>query len=271
MWSPKQVIGTVIVSIGALLMAIGVPCWSIGSQTPHFLTSNVLVSLPIFPTTADELSYWRAVDPGNSGEVFPDTKSGKISFTLNSKFLEIFSKNIDFYLLHNVHGISTNITITDLIGQSICKYEEHFNNVIGGMPNVTNSFQSMTEFPAEFNKYGSYIVYCPYRTMITDKKGIPKSCKKDHGTFLEIHEKMSSRMMCSGKFNKIETPLTVRIEYLDVVPNDFIHTPQIYLGAWKKSNSYELIHVGSVTTTFGIICIICSIIIFFSMMLEQSQ
>ena len=88
---------------------------------------------------------------------------------------------------------------------------------------------------------------------------------------MEIHESMSKREVCSIEADKIETPLSVTINYMKVVPNDFIHIPQIYFCAWKKSNSYELTLTGSIITTVGLICFIAAVIIFFSMMFDNAQ
>lgn len=271
MWDTKQLIATIIIAISGALLIIGVPCWAVGSFRPEFYTSNVLVSLPIFPTTEDKLSYWKVVDPGDTGDYFTGMQSEKINFSLDSKFVEEFKKKITFYLLHNIHGLATSIQIKDAKGNEICDYSDFFNSIIGDLPNTSNTFTQMSEHPNELSKYGYYRVYCPFRTVITEKMGVSKSCKESQGTFMEIHENMSKRKVCSIEIDKVETPLSVTVNYMKVVPNDFIHTPQIYFCSWRKSNSYELTLTGSIVTTVGLICFIASVVIFFSMMLDSSQ
>ena len=265
MWDGKKLIGTIILGISIVTLGGGIPCWVIGSNQPEYYTSKILLSIPIYPSTSDDMSYWRISVQNESSETH---SSSNFIFNLGAFFLDYYASDMSFIFLHNLYGIDANVELYDHENTLICTYENKFNEIIGS-GNQTMNYSTMAHYPQELNQNNYYRVYCPYETLITNKKGISEGCKRTCGSFMKINDLMTDTLICNADLSDAVSPLRLQINNLNIVIKDFVHTPQLYLVVWKKTDSSTMSLLGATVTGVGMVIFVSSLIIYFSMLFDQ--
>ena len=264
MWDGKKLTGTIVIGIGLFILCGGITCWVIGTKLPIFYTSKNLISFPVYPKTENKYGYWE-VASNNTDNI----KQTNLTFQLDEFFLDYSFSGFEFNFIHNFFGYDISAQLYDNQNRNICSFNGKLNEIIGGKINTSLSYVKMTSFPDNMpiNRY--YRVHCPYPTLITDKNNITEGCKRKSGSFMRIPGEFMKTELCTADLSEAEFPLTLRVNHFNIVTKDFIHTPQLYLAAWEKTESIPLTISGSVVTSFGMAFVIAALIIFFSMMFDQ--
>ena len=265
MWKEKKITGVIVIGIGLFILSGGIVCWVIGTNLPNFYTSNFLISLPVQPISDDNYGYWE-VSYNNS-----DNKTiTNLNLQLDESFLDHSLKGMKFIFLHNLFGYDIDSYLYDNNNRRICTFIHNYNDFIGNIT-INNSivYETMASYPqnSQINNY--YRVKCPYPTLITRKNNISESCKRKSGSFMKMPGNFTTTLICEADLSEAEFPLYLQINKFKIVTKDFIHTPQLYLAVWKKSESLPLTITGSVVTSVGMAFVIAALIIFFSMIFDQ--
>ena len=261
----KKSIGSIVILIGSVILVGGLPVWIIGSQRPSFYTSKLLISLPLYPKTDDKLSYWTLKNISQK----TNSENEKISFTIDSFFLGDSLRKMSFYFLHNMHGIESNISIYNNKNVKVCSIYKNFNSVIGKTNNNSISYFPIGSYPDELSNNGYYRVYCPFDTLITDKNQISKTCKQAGGGYMKVKDELAATFLCNINLKDTGVPLKVVVDNFTAITKDFIHTPQIFMVMWKKTDSFLLTLIGSIITSIGMLVFIAALIVFISMLFDE--
>lgn len=240
---------------GALLLS-GIPCWVIGSLRPKFYISEFLYSIPLFPESQDDtLAFWSF---SNYDEQVKD--SNQLVFPISSSDFpkKNFNHNVDIHILHNLWGLK----IKGSLVQNHIKYDSFYYNHNINQNEFFNRSVFPGDLPPDLRKYGEYRIKCPFPTLITQKNQIESKCSRNIGSFMNLEGPFEDIIIGKIKVN-INNQISINFNELKALPYDFVFTPQMYLGFWKKSDAIKLIISGVILTVTGIVLLILSVVFFF--------
>ena len=253
-------ISTVLFFISAsILFVIGIPSFIVGSIRPQYYKSNILTSIPIYPTTDDGFLYW-------IGKIPIENQTYYLKESFSSFDINIYKSDFDpqetkytFFLIHNVFGLDIDIEFQLLKNNiPLRKFTKKMNENYGQINENNINYIYPRELPEDLTHFGDFQIYCPYKTLITDYNRISKKCSIKGGYFMNLIDKLNILKIGELEINDI----IIKFNKLIIIPKDFIEIPQIYIGAWSNSDSFELIIAGSILTILGLIFLFIGIIIY---------
>lgn len=246
---PKLLASIITGCIAGVMLLIGVPLWIVGLTKPKFICSTVLYSIPVYPKSSEKYSYWIGGIPNgnNTIDFFQD-----FSINFNLSFFNQESSSSTFYFLHNFHGYDISIEILDDNLKPLCTFTGNNNPEIGITTNTSIKYVHPLELASELRSFGEFRVVCQYPTLITTQSGIGNQCNQEYGYFLELKDKLSPEPICELSLEDLESNLVITFHNISIVPYDFIQTPQMYIGAWKQTDSKEMLISGISMTGIGI-------------------
>lgn len=261
----KKSIGFIFLGISGAMSLIGITCWVIGSMQPNYSTSKILISIPVFPTTKDGMSYWVSTKYNNESQTY--SNSEPLNFDIDLSKYDQTQNFMTFYLIHNMYYINTSInfitsTKSVLESQSINTTYSYTNET------YTNINQNINLLTHDLKKDGFYKVYCPHSTLITQNSGIEPLCNRSTGYPMKIYHNFTATEVFSIKLHDHIQQFTLNIPYGRFIPFNYIHTPQIYFAAWQQTKSADVTLSGAIITAGGFLVLTASIGIFISMIVE---
>ena len=211
--------------------------------------------------TPDKREYWTLGNSLNGQTVFPTSNFISIPFSL-----EGFTPRhkITAQLIHNIWGYNINLTIYK--GNSILLNLDNQDNFKS--TNTDQFYEIHSLLPKELCQYSEFLVQCPLPTLITKQNRIDQNCRNDkyfcplRGHFALIS--IGDIMPTTGNY-------TLNVFSSKFLLNNFIETPQIYLGFWKNSDSNSLLIAGSIITSIGLLLLIAAVVIFFLYFIRTNE
>lgn len=243
--------------IGASFLT-GIPLWIVGVETPSYYQCDEIVSVPLIPATTDEMLYWIGDVPD---DMTTDNNSLKIPMPLSSFPSGGTGTEVALHVVHNLYGYNITAELTDERIQVVGREER--NAVIGEGKDPEKTFTSEM-LPAELYQYGGkFRVKCPYSTRVTAEAKIEPQCRNENGAYMALdglYEDIELMFFVPKDFDTSKT--TVVLRDLIVVPTNFIETPQMFLGVWKKSNRTLLMDSGISLTVAGLAMLLIFTVVF---------
>lgn len=253
----ESIISCSFFSIAGILLLGGIPCWIVGAIRPKHYISEFLYSIPLFPESVENtLAFW-SFSNRNAGI----QDSNQLIFPVSSSDFpkKHLNKNIDIHILHNLWGLRVSGSIAkNHINQDDFLYIHNIHQ---------NEFFNRSvypgDLPSDLRKYGDYRIKCPFPTLITQENQIETQCSRKIGSFMNLDGPFVDIIIGTIKIGNNDA-LSLIFDELKALPYDFVFTPQMYLGFWKKSNANKLIFSGVLLTVVGLIILIISVVIFFA-------
>lgn len=247
-----------------IFLIIGIPCWIIGSFRPFYYAADFLVSLPIYPTTEDGMSYWIGSKTGNAIEEYSQGIPIEIPVSVELSYKASSKVKLDLYLIHNLWGYNVSMHINEAEFFKLETKDIYKLNPIGNTTIPSMKYMATVEMPKELQEYGAFRIKCPFSTLITIENELEPKCSREIGYFMKLVGKYQvSHIGTIIPLEKGPYTLPIIFDNITVLPYDFIETPQMYLAAWTKTDSTILAGVGSTFTTIGLISVIVLFILFF--------
>lgn len=260
------VVGLIVLCAFGLALLTGIPVCIFGTMHPEYYQCDELTSVPLWPTTSDNFSYWVGVAGDYTTTDYPNDSILSLPISMNSFPIEYRNEQTHLHIIHNLYGYQINAKLTSGIReQEITFYKER--NMLIGEPDF---FENETTYaPGDFQKslrkHGGYRIRCPYHTVITAEAQIEPRCNRSEGYFMEL----SGRYEDMVAFNFTPEALygeEMRLVFsgLRVLPTNFVETPQMFIGIWQKSRALTMIIAGAVTTVVGLLGVIIIVVLFFT-------
>ena len=251
--------------IAGVFLVIGAPCWAVGASKPNFWTTNLLISLPIYPETEGGFGKYGAVEPTNA-TFYPDQEFYNISIS-TTDVADYLTNDLKVYLFHNLWGLNFSLDIVNNnngIVISTTNFENNFNfrsNISD--TSVIEDAQKIDEIAIDFAYYDYTYVYCPYPTLFTISKEIDPYCR-DQIYPVKLNSHFSEIYLASIDFSYIYN-ITFHFNHLEAYPKNFIETPQIFIGGYSQTNRWDLIIAGIFFCACAIVLaiIVCIVSLFF--------
>lgn len=241
-------------TIAIILLLGGIPCWAVGAIRPKYYNSEFLYSIPLFPIKAnDTLTPWSFLSDD-------DQDSNELTFPISSSDFpkKHLNKNINIHILHNLWGLKMAVSfLKNSYNYNTFYYNHNINH---------DEFFNRTVFPgnlpSSLRKYGGYRIKCPFSTLITQENQIEPRCSREIGSFMNLQGPFEDLIIGNIKVENNDK-ISMIFSELNALPYDFVFTPQMFIGFWKKSDANKLIISGTVLTISGIVVLVLSIIFFF--------
>ncbi|KAK8860350.1 hypothetical protein M9Y10_012014 [Tritrichomonas musculus] len=259
MFLSESILTCAFFSASGILLLAGIPCWVIGILIPRYYMSDFLYSIPIFPESTDDvLSLWSF--PSKDDRL---QSSNKLVYPISiSDFpKKHLGKKINVHILHNLWGIKMSGSI--LKNNVAHSYFKNEFNLKHEKSEFFNRSISPGDLPKQFRQYGEYRVKCPFSTLITQENQIEPKCSRKIGSFMHLNDLYEEIIIGNVKVEE-RNSISIVFDELKVLPYDFVFTPQMYIGFWKKTLANKLAMSGTILTVSGIIVLIISIVVFFA-------
>lgn len=259
----KKSLGFILLGVSGVMSVIGITCWVVGSMQPHYSTSKIFISIPVFPTKNDGMSYCVSTKYNNS-QTYSDSQP--LNFDIDIQKYEQTQTYMTFYLLHNMHYLNTQINFVKnaktLFSKNITATYYYTNET------RTNINQNINLLTNGFENNGFYRIFCPESTLITQKSGIEPLCNRSTGYPMRIFHNFTATEVFTLKMHDNPKQMTLSIPYGRFMPFNYIHTPQIYFAAWQRTQSADITISGAIITAAAFLLLTASIGIFISMFAE---
>ena len=243
--------------LGFVFLVAGVSVLSVGLVRPGYYCSTVLFSVPIFPTTVDNFSWYIGVNPPQvlDSYVFPLESLGDTDVDMLLLDINHPEQPQDVFLLHNLWGYDINLSIVDSDRAHLYEFEAR-RNIDYESHVETQDFVESDILPSELMHHGNAYVKCSANhTLITMEEDIEPMCHELGGSLLNIDERLQTLHVKEVIFSRGNPPIHFIFHNLKVLPMDFIHTPQMYIVSWKKTNRSTLLAVGIPLIVIGMVVI----------------
>lgn len=241
-----------------ICIIIGAPCWGVGANNSGYMTTQSLISVPLFPMTADKLGLYGAA-VYNGSAYYPDQNEYNITINAESIYRPLSDK-MKLYLFHNLWGLNASLTVksgNSIVATKNFSFNTNDENVD---ENAVSSMESIKGYASDFEENGASLTYCPYSTLITLENDIDTLCKS--GKYpMKIPGKFSSLIIMENDFDEVFN-LTFEFSNLQGLPRNFIEIPQLYIGGFKETSKDALIITGIVFVMIGLVFAIIDTIVF---------
>ncbi|OHS98315.1 hypothetical protein TRFO_35252 [Tritrichomonas foetus] len=265
--SREFIVSCVLITFSGILIVAGIPLWIVGCTQPDYYISKYLYSIPLFPEfPGDFLTHWTPFGNHNDTKTQEKSIKSNLSLSFNINLSDFPSKhlnqNIQAHIIHNLWGL--NLQISMMKNEIPFLNFKHSKNLEIGGTSSTSFNLHPNDLPDDLRRHGTFRVKCPYSTLITKENDIEPNCNRKIGAFLDLNDFYEDIKIGTAKITELDFSLLVTFDDLKVLPNNFVITPQMFLGFWSRANSYKIIISGAVLTSTGIVMLIISIIVFFA-------
>jgi hypothetical protein len=254
----KSVFGLVFMGASCIILLGGIPCWIIGSQMPDYYQSDILVSVPLFPSPDSPDLPWL-------GTVFSSNGTPSHNVTMTVSLTSVDSKRLSsdtvIHFVHNLFGYDIDLRMT-ISGHSQ-SFTAKRNAVIGSFDVAEPIRANSRSLPSTLSINRFFRVSCPFTTVVTKVAEIEPQCERLIGSFMELSDHYEV-IDLPGKVPSNTTEITVNFVKLTAVPTNYIEEPQMFIGIWRESDTGSLIIGGGILTGAGILTSVITICLFFA-------
>ena len=248
-------------SIVSILLGISL---SIAGVVRHdYYYSDYLFSLPIYPDISDDyFTYWSFKNSNQLNKLETKKSANSFSFLVKQDDFSksYWVKSTVIHIVHNLWGYEINGSIQSDDNQEIMNFQFSRNPNIGDFTQPSKIISSQS-LPNALRKYGDFRIKCPFSTLIT--KGYESICTREIGAPSKLSDKYEVIDVGRFEVSRVSPNVTITFTNLRGLPYDFVITPQIYLGFWRKTNASLLQAIGFIIASSGLTILFITIIVFF--------
>jgi hypothetical protein len=150
------------------------------------------------------------------------------------------------YLLHNLWDYSGSVSLRNDRNESVFSFQlSRTINMTDPESQAPPNAAIPTPFPSLFYTREKLSIYCPERTLITDKLRLYDACGTAPGWPFELRGHFETLELGSVKYSDVGGAMKIVFENLTGVPRNYVDIPQMYWMSYRASPRETLIGIGS--------------------------